>query len=88
VYSLLLSGTEESFVKGLNHALSRVRTQVRGSLRGSFGDALVMIRVLFLAGPLVIRIVKPLRSLAIEGLRPVAFAVSSSGAVVLRNVTW
>src|SRR5207247_2849599 len=85
VYSLVASGVDESLVKGLNHALSSVSTQ----LPDRSASALVTMRVLFLAGPLVIRIVNPTRSPGAAGFRCEPSAVSRlMELVVWWNETW
>src|SRR5467141_1762383 len=84
VYWPVESGFELSLVNGLNHALSSVRIQLR-----PLAIAPVTMRVLFLAGPLVISTVKPMRSAGVTGLRFVPSAESKLTKVaVFRNVTW
>src|SRR6266851_9078864 len=60
VNRLVESGTEVSCVNGLNHAWSSVRTQLPDPSPARTPP--VMMRFLFLAGPLVIRIVDPMTS--------------------------
>src|SRR6185437_7053466 len=77
------SGTELSFVNGLNHGLSSVRTHWFGW--PATVSAPVMIRDLFFAEPSVIRIVFPTRSsgcggsVLTRGRRPLESEPSTAG---------
>src|SRR5207247_4012988 len=55
VYWLVASGVDESLVKGLNHALSSVSTQ----LPDRSASALVTMRGLFLVGPWAMGVMEP-----------------------------
>lgn len=86
VYSLSDVGNDASPVNGLNHGLSRIRTQ----LPCASTPPPLMIRVLFYAGPWVIRIVSLTRSVGLCGPRPEALPVSvpAGAPPVFRKVTW
>ena len=75
-YVLSDVGVEASFVNGLYHALSSVSTQLE-----PWAIPPVTTRLLFFAGPVVMRIVWPTRFVGLLGPRPMPATPMPAGVV-------